>query len=54
MTMTWNPNVLAAQMSVQPIVQMGQKVQSAEMARRRRRGCRYGRTRAETCRKRRR
>ena len=54
MTMTWNPNVLAAQLSVQPVVQMGQ-TQFVEMdARRRRRGCKHGRTKAGTCRKKRR
>ena len=55
MSNPWNPNVLVAQLSTQPVVQMGQNVSFAEMeARRRRRGCKYGRTSAGTCRKRRR
>jgi hypothetical protein len=39
MTMTWNPNVVVAQMSAQPVVQMGQELATME---RRKRGCRYG------------
>ena len=52
MSMNWNPNILVAQMNAQPVVQMGQDL--AEMERRRKRACKYGRTKAGTCRKRRR
>ena len=50
MVVTWNPNVLAAQLSAQPVVHMGQslKPETVEMERRRK-GCRFGPRRKGRC-----
>lgn len=58
MNISWNPNVAVAQMSAQPIAQMGLNANAVaannygDMERRRRRGCKHGRTTSGRCRKR--